>query len=591
MKKIKNKIAISVLATVLIVTLVLGVTSVVIMSRISNQRLDQLETKMREDYDTLIKSEIEVVVSQINGIHELVVAGDLSEEEGRRIAANAVRRASYGEDGYFFVDDYEGNNVVMRGNEDIEGKNRIDLQDTQGQYLIRDLIDTARAGGGYYEYYFPKPGETESLPKRSYAAVFEPYEWSVGTGNYTDDIDAFIQQERDLAQDALRGTVILLMVITFCALVIAYIIASVMGILISRPIVAATEIVRLTADLDIRDNNQYDFLLKYNDEIGAMGQAIGDLRVKLRESVSVLKDDTNLLEHSSVALKSIADEGKVGIEAVSETAEEFAKGASEQAKDAEEASYSTHTLATEIDDSVNSAVNLRASTEQVNENGRQGGILVNDLSDKFATTIKSLDALDENVKTLSVKSSSIEEITAAIQAIAEQTNLLALNAAIEAARAGEAGKGFAVVADEIRKLSEQTSLSTTEISNIISEILDVISHTQNNMDESNRIMHVSGEVMEEVKQAFGAIDGSMEEAMRQLNQISAGINNVNKSKDTVTSAIQGISAVTEENAAASEEISATMEDQVELMSNILDNVEDVNAITQRLNGIVDQFKV
>jgi len=590
MKKISSKIIISMITVVVIVTAIIGITSIYSMINFNEERLSQLEQKMYEDYDVLIKYEVEVISSQLNGIIESINNGLISEKEGKIIAANIIRSARYGEGGYFWVDDYDGNNVVFLGKE-TEGKNRLDLQDHQGQYIIKDLIEIARSGGGFYDYYFPKAGGDVPLPKRAYITSFDEFGWTIGTGNYTDDIKVFIEEERQLAKEELDRLMILLISIIVLSIIGGYIIALIVGKKISKPIVSVTELINLTSNLDIKDNQDYDYLLDYKDETGDIARAIKDLRNKLHEVVSGLQEDSNKLASSSNFLNDIANQGKDGIVAVNETANEFAEGAVEQAEDSQKASDSMLILSKEIDESLTSSVRLKEATQKVDINGKTGGILIRDLDDKFAKTVQTINSLDKNVETLSVKSESIGEITVTIQGIAEQTNLLALNAAIEAARAGEAGRGFAVVADEIRKLAEQTSISTDQINNIINEILDEIDLTQKNMNESNNTIKLSGGVMNNVINAFEEIEKSVAITIEELEQISENIENVEKSKDFVTNSINGISAITEENAAASEQISATMESQVELMTNILGNVKEVNEITNRLNDVINMFSL
>ena len=421
--------------------------------------------------------------------------------------------------------------------------------------------------------------------------LFEPFGWVIGTGNYVDDIDATVQAARDeMLSQILKVTIFLgIAILVTVALVV------IVGILfsnsISKPILRLSEILNKTANLDIMDDNTYDHLLKYKDETGVIANAVANLRSVLRNLVDEMKKGSINLDRSSEDLNQVVVYGREGIEAVTQTVADFASGATSQAQDGQLASEKMEALAKEIEETVSSAQKLKTFTNAVAESNTRGVKELTELADKFTTTTQANERLNENVNTLTVKSSSIVQITNTIQQIAEQTNLLALNAAIEAARAGEAGRGFAVVADEIRKLAEETSKSTTQIDKIINEILKEIDSTESNMTSSNEAIHVSASVLSKVQNAFEAIDSSIGDTLTQLDAISSSIQNVNHNKDNATQSIHGISAITEENAAAAEEIAATMDTQAELMRKINDNSTEVKQIAGDLTRIIDRFKV
>jgi len=375
------------------------------------------------------------------------------------------------------------------------------------------------------------------------------------------------------------------------ALVIVITAAFIFSKSISKPILKLSEILNKTSNLDIVNDDTYDYLLKYKDETGVIANAVANLRVVLRDMVEEMQRGALNLDRSSEELNQVVSYGREGIDAVTQTVADFANGATSQAQDALEASDKMAALAKEIEETVNSAQKLKVYTSAVSESNIVGVKQLTELGERFATTTQANEKLNENVHTLTIKSSSIVQITNTIQQIAEQTNLLALNAAIEAARAGEAGRGFAVVADEIRKLAEETSKSTTQIDKIIKEILSEISETESNMGSSNEAIKMSGSVLGNVQSAFEAIEKSIDATLKQLDMISISIQNVNRNKDIATASIHGISAITEQNAAAAEEIAATMDTQADLMRSIQENSTEVKTTANNMTGVIGRFKV
>ena len=186
--KVQTKLSIVMLAT--IVALVLcAVISSESMKQLQSKALETMEADERESYDEQIKQQVDNVVSLCQTIYDQYQAGVYTEEEAKKLAADEIRQLRYGDGGYFWVDQYDGTNVVLLGN-DTEGTNRMETKDANGYQMVKEIIRVGQeADGGYTDYVFPKEGETEPSPKRSYSKAFEPFEWVIGTGNYTDYID------------------------------------------------------------------------------------------------------------------------------------------------------------------------------------------------------------------------------------------------------------------------------------------------------------------------------------------------------------------------------------------------------------------
>ena len=134
--------------------------------------------------DMLIKCEVETAVSMLQAIYDKHQNGEMTLEAAKKLGADLLRDLRYGDGGYFWADTTEGVNIVLYGNKDVEGKNRLEAKDHHGNFYIKNLLAAGIAGGGYTEYWFPKLAEEEAIPKRSYALIFKPFGWVIGTGYY-----------------------------------------------------------------------------------------------------------------------------------------------------------------------------------------------------------------------------------------------------------------------------------------------------------------------------------------------------------------------------------------------------------------------
>lgn len=138
----------------------------------------------RQAKDLLIRSEVETAVSMLQAVYDKYEKGEMTLAQAKKFGADLLRELRYGTEGYFWADTEEGVNVVLYGKKEVEGKNRLEDKDKNGVFYIKELLSTAKAGGGYVEYWFPKKGESQAQPKRSYVLPFKPFGWVIGTGYY-----------------------------------------------------------------------------------------------------------------------------------------------------------------------------------------------------------------------------------------------------------------------------------------------------------------------------------------------------------------------------------------------------------------------
>ncbi len=208
--------------------LLIGVISLISQRETLNDNLKVLESSIRSDYDNNIKEQVQTAVSMLNEVYAKYQNGSYTLDEAKIIGADILRKMSYGENGYFWADTYDGTNVVLLGNE-TEGTNRIDKLDEKGFAYMKAIIQAGKDGGGYTDYWFPKAGETNAKPKRSYSQAFEPSSWVIGTGNYTDYIDEIIkasslEQKKKVEAAMLNNDIIILITLLFSLISCIYII-------------------------------------------------------------------------------------------------------------------------------------------------------------------------------------------------------------------------------------------------------------------------------------------------------------------------------------------------------------------------------
>ncbi|MGO5093891.1 methyl-accepting chemotaxis protein [Clostridium sp. LCP25S3_F10] len=590
-KKISTKIAVMAILISTITAICIGGFSIYQLFSTKSKVIENQRKTMLESYDLSIKNQVATSISVLEEINKRYEKGELKLEEAKRLGANLLRDMRYGKEGYFWADTLEGVSIVLLG-KDIEGKSRLEMQDSKGKYLIKEIIENGKKEeGGFTDYYFPKEGGSESLPKRSYSKLFKPFNWVIGTGNYIDTIDTFILSQQKELEKQIYNKIILLSIIIVLMLLLSIITGIILGKKISSPILHITKLVEKTVNFDLVYDESFNNILKFEDETGIIGQAVVDLRKQLRNIFESIKDSSNLLLSNSKALSQSSETTADSIEAVGKTLEELAKGSVDQAKNSQIIVESLSDFSEELNEVVDKADNVKDFSKETEKENIKGRYSIDILNKKFVENKNALSMVGQSVNELWTKSNSIGEIVDKIQNIAEQTNLLALNAAIEAARAGDAGKGFAVVAEEVRKLSEQVEESTREISQEIQEIQKKIDDSKNSVNESENIILEVNNAVEDTKQVFNTIEYSAKNTIDQITQLYDNITKVSKDKDDILESIHSISAISEESAAGLEEVSASTQEQTQIADSTMKAADTLKEVVLSLNKIINKVQL
>ncbi len=545
------------------------------------------------DVERELKIETESAISLISQIHKRQQAGELTEEQAKLEAAALVRDLRYDDGaGYFWIDTYEGVNVVLLGRQNAEGKSRINATDPTGKQFIKEMIENGRKpGGGYTDLMFAKPNQTEPLPKRNYTASFDPYKWVIGTGiwiDYIDDRVAAMQartEENFLKSVMITGVVIVVLeiILTIAAVFLA-------GRMVG-PIKDLTELVDILGTGDFRAKDTSNIDTERPDELGIMARAVLNLQRNVNDMVRQVATSAEHVAAASEELTASADQSTIAINQVADSIVNVAGACTEQFGEVENASSQAEQLKDHMNTFTDTLSESSSKIEETNKAAEAGGKSVANAVDQMKKIETSVSASAGVIAQLGEESDKIGKIVDAISGIAEQTNLLALNAAIEAARAGEHGRGFAVVADEVRKLAEQSQVSAREISELIGSI----------QDKAQNAVHSMQEGVDNVRDGTGAVDGAGKTFRQIINMVTEVANgsaqmetivaNLVESTDVITKSVENINVKSREVARESETVSAASEQQTATMHEIADASRSLAEMAQEMQTVIGKFKI
>ncbi|WP_303785538.1 methyl-accepting chemotaxis protein [Azovibrio restrictus] len=424
-----------------------AITLVTILSLIAlfGVILTMERANLMRDRQEKVRNLVEAAHAIIEHHARQVQEGRLSEAEAQKNALDTLRAMRYDKVEYFWVNDFHPRVLMHPIKPELAGKDMSGLKDPNGKLLFVEFVNEVKKNGaGFVDYYWPKPGSEAPVAKISYVKGYTPWGWIVGSGIYLDDVDAIF-----------RKTALTLLGI---GLIIGLIIAVPLALFargLNRSLggepAYAREITRRIASGDLST----PVICQPGDNESLLA-GMKHMQDTLRTMISDVIKDAEQVSTAAGQLLSAS--------------EEVAERARQQSSAAASMAASVEQMVVSMEHVTDNAREASTLSREAGEVSQRGAAIIHNAATEMRQISDSVQASSRIIEELGHQSDQITSIVKTIREIADQTNLLALNAAIEAARAGEQGRGFAVVADEVRKLAERTSLSTTEIAGMVSKI-------------------------------------------------------------------------------------------------------------------------
>lgn len=340
----------------------------------------------------------------------------------------------------------------------------------------------------------------------------------------------------------------------------------------------------LTVSIDKR-------MMKRKDELGLMAQALTGLMNELHGVLADIKNSSVVLSEAGQELNNFAGDTKITVNEVTMAVEDISHGALTQVEDFERATDQVSNMGVTIDQIVDEVGSLYETSESMERSKTDAEEIIAELSASSEKTFEAIKMIENQVNLTDESVSKIKESVKLIASIAEETNMLSLNASIEAARAGDAGKGFGVVATEIQKLAEESNQSAETIDKVIRNLAAESRNTVEAMEHMNEIMQEQQQKLRQTKMKFQDVSYGIQSSMTKIKDIRTESAACDDARENVTKVIRNLSSVTEQNASATEQTTASMDNLNTTMGILAEKADQLETLAEKMQENLEFFKI